>query len=276
MDPLLLEYLRAMQARKLSPETIRTTRSVLGGLRRHAEMPLTQLTAEDIADWQADTAGRVSARTLRKDVSAVRAFFTWARAEGRVRRDPTARMRAPKVPRLLPRPVPEARLALAMSEADDRMRLILALAAFAGLRAGEVASLSWTDVSLDGPEPTLRVTGKGSAERVVDISPDLAALLVALPRRRGPVVRRGDGAPGHNTANTISKLANDHLRGLNIPDTLHSLRHRFGTEVCRVGGLRQAQEALGHASPTTTAGYARVARRDIRSTIVSVGHLLDG
>lgn len=49
----------------------------------------------------------------------------------------------------------------------------------------------------------------------------------------------------------------------------HALRHRFGTLVCRAGGIRVTQEALGHASPTSTAIYTAVARREIRATILT-------
>lgn len=42
------------------------------------------------------------------------------------------------------------------------------------------------------------------------------------------------------------------------------MRHRFGTLVCRAGGIRVTQEALGHALPTSTAIYTAVARREIR------------
>jgi integrase/recombinase XerC len=118
------------------------------------------------------------------------------------------------------------------------------------------------------------VLGKGGKERAVDISPDLAAVLEALPHRRGPVIRRADGQAGHNTANNLSKLAGRYLRACGVPDTFHATRHRFGTEVCRVGGVRQAQEALGHASLSTTSTYTKVVRADLRPTVLAVGKVL--
>lgn len=274
MDALLRDYLRSMQARRLSPESIRTAQSVLKILTRTTGKPLHRITPDDIADWQAQRAGEVTARTLRKNVSAVRTCFAWAAAEERIEANPTVRMRTPKTPRLLPRPIPEERLADAMAAGNDRMRAILGLAAYAGLRAGEIASLSWSEVALDVASPVMRVTGKGSAERMLDISPELARLLVALPHRRGPVIRRADGLPGHNSANRISQVGNDHLRCLNIPDTLHSLRHLCLTEACRVGGLRVAQEIAGHASSSTTAHYTKVARTDLREVMHEVARRL--
>jgi integrase len=177
---IVAHYLRAGQARRLSPETLRTTRSVLGGLSRHARVPLLELTPEQLLDWQAERAMRVSALTLRSNVGTVRVFYRWACEEGWLDADPTRRMRTPRVPRLLPRPIPEDRLGRAMEAADPEMRVALGLAAFAGLRAGEVASIAWADLFLDGPEPYLRVVGKGSRERVVDVSPALLGVAVGV------------------------------------------------------------------------------------------------
>lgn len=271
-------YMRFMHAHYASPDTIRTARYVLTGLARTLDgVRLDEATHQHLSRWQSERAARLSARTLRTHLSVVRSFYRWALAEGHVTTDPTLRLRSPRVPMLLPHPLPEDRLASALEGADPVMRAMLGLAAFAGLRACEVARLEWAEVYLDAPEPYLRVVGKGSKERIMDLSPELARMLAALPnasRRRGPVFRRADGKPGHNTAGRISKITNTFLREQGVPDTFHSLRHRFVTEVCRIGGLREAQEAAGHASQTTTAGYAAVARRDIRRTVIQAGRIL--
>ena len=274
MDDLLRDYLRSLEARKLSLESIRTARSVLNGVHARTGKPLAQIAPSDLADWQHQRAGELSVRSLRKSLVWVHGLYSWALLEERIPADPSLRLRTPKAPRLLPKPIPEHRLALAVESADDRMRAILCLAGFAGLRAGEIAHLAWSEVDLDAPEPTLRVIGKGSKERILDLSPDLVAALRALPHRRGAVIRRGDGRPGFNSPGRISQIAGEHLHGLGIPDTLHSLRHRLLTVVCRIGGLREAQEVAGHASAATTSPYTLVARRDLRATVVQAGRLL--
>ena len=67
------------------------------------------------------------------------------------------------------------------------------------------------------------------------------------------------------TASHVSHVANRFLRRVGVPDTLHSLRHRYGTQMYAVSGfdLRLCQEFLGHSSPATTAMYVAV---DVRAS----------
>lgn len=78
---------------------------------------------------------------------------------------------------------------------------------------------------------------------------------VALPRR-GWVYPRRDGRPGHISAGSVSQLCNAHLSACGLQETMHQLRHRFGTATyAATRDLRVVQELLGHGSPATTAIY---------------------
>jgi site-specific recombinase XerD len=272
---LVGQYVQHLTARRCSPETIRTVRYILRNLALATGKRLDELQPGDLEEWQARRAGELGGRTLRSHVSYVRCFYGWCVLEGHVRDDPTRRMCAPKARLTVPRPMPEVRLVQALAAADAAMAAILGLAAFAGLRACEIARLEWADCYLDEDEPYLRVLGKGDRERIADCSLELRDLLRAVPgSRRGAVFKRADGRPGHNTANRISKLANEFLHDNDVPDTLHSLRHRFGTEIARRGGIRRAQVALGHASISATQIYAEVTRSEVRPLVEQVGKLL--
>lgn len=136
------------------------------------------------------------------------------------------------------------------------MAAVLTLAAYAGLRAAEIAQLCWSDLDVD--HGLLLVTdGKGGKQRTVPLHPAILAALQQLgQQRRGPVLVRRDGRSGHWTHSVVSKYANTYLHALGFSDTLHSLRHRYGTAVYFAShDLRLTQELMGHASPVTTAGY---------------------
>ena len=100
--------------------------------------------------------------------------------------------------------------------------------------------------------------GKGGHQRMVPLHPYVMGLLEALPLPvAGPVFRRRDGLSGHPPPHLISQWANRHLHSVGIPDTLHSLRHRFATQIYRTTqDIRLTQELCGHQSPATTALYA--------------------
>ena len=59
------------------------------------------------------------------------------------------------------------------------------------------------------------------------------------------------------------------LAGIDRPVTVHSLRHRFATELHRrTGDLQVVQTALGHRHLGTSEVYARIGRGDATTTVV--------
>lgn len=276
-EPLVDRWLGWLRASGASDVTINTYRGELRRLQQWAGGPILYLDHDRLTTWQIERSATVGVASLRCSMSAHRSFYRWALDERLITEDPTRRLRMPRAPRRLPRPMEEQDVAHALADGGVQEAAIIALAGFAGLRACEIARLDWSEVRLDGPEPILRVVkGKGGTERVVDISPELARYLKALPgSRRGPVIRRRDGQAGHASPARVSQIANRFLDDLGIDATLHQLRHRFGTVMYDVSGgdLRAVQEALGHASPTSTAIYTRVSRRNIRAAVVAAGRL---
>jgi integrase len=68
---------------------------------------------------------------------------------------------------------------------------------------------------------------------------------------------RGAPTSAPLTACRVSGLCNVYLRSVGAGATLHQLRHFFATSLYRASkDIRLTQEALGHASPATTAIYA--------------------
>ena len=261
-EGVILRHFQYMTIRDLSPETIKSRRSALRRLSRWLDGPVLYVTADQLVEWQVERSRDVCPATRRTELSNVRAFYSWVRDEGFRDDDPSARLPMPRAPRGLPRPIPDPDLSTALDAADATMGVILGLAGFAGLRACEVARLAWSSVSLGQERPMLRVErGKGNHARDVDVSSALAALLVALPHRVGPVIPRGDGGRGHNTANAITKRASTHFRDLGMPYTLHQLRHRLATVMYRAClDIQATADTLGHLSTTTTSIYASASR----------------
>lgn len=194
--------------------------------------------------------------------SAIRGFYRWAHATGKITEDPSAPLPGIKVPRGRPRPTPEGVLAGALAGADERVRLMLELGALAGLRAGEISRVHRTD--FDGEK--LLVHGKGGVERLVPIvDGHLKSALLAAPGWLFPNRQRG----GHLTPNHVSKLV---AAALPAPWTAHTLRHRFGTRAYRATrDLLAVSALLGHARPETTLVYVELPDDHLRAAVEAAG-----
>lgn len=248
-DPVAL-WLRSQRRRNLASGTIVKRASVARRLAAHAKVELIDVTTDQIEEWLDSRSN--CARTRYTDISHVAAFFRWAIREDLTDHDPTARIDRPKVHAGIPRPIDtgDLRYAIAQSPSPE-MTAMLHLAAFAGLRCAEIASLTFADINGD----MALIHGKGGRDRVLPLHPLVVSSLRPLRHDTyGPVFNLD--------ACHVSHDIRHHLIDCNIVATAHQLRHWFATTVYEASGadLRMTQELLGHSSPTTTAMYTRWSR----------------
>lgn len=142
---------------------------------------------------------------------------------------------------------------------DPRLSLALRVAVETGMRRGEITRLRPSDVIGRAGDYWIHVVGKGGHERTVPIDDELAEILLAVPTEYVFTDRKGDPL----TVDHLGKLI---ARSLPEGWTAHTLRHRYATAAYQASrDLRAVQELLGHASPTTTAIYTKVANNSLRS-----------
>lgn len=266
-------YLEWFQLGLPSPNTVIVYGSILTRLDEALPAGLIEASAEDLATWQRGLA--LSHNSIRLYMATTRGFYKWACAAGLRKDDPMKGLPSPRKRRMIPRPIPEEDLFEAIMTAPIRIRAWLVLAAYAGLRACEIAYLRREDI-LDTARPRMLIVSaqaaKGSVERIVPLSDDVWGELVAagVPRR-GWMFPRADGHPGPNRPSRVSQLVNDHLHSLGIHSTLHKLRHYFGTETHKAcHDIRIVQELMGHASLETTGGYTAHAPADAVAAVNAI------
>lgn len=174
-------------------------------------------------------------------------FYRWARRRDLFDANPAEQTDSIKRPKQLPRPIPPDMVPqLVASCADPRVRLGLALAAYAGLRCAEICAVRSTDIRLY-PTPMIDVRdGKGGKDRAVPAHP---VLLDMLAGARGRIVPLG--------ADYFGRKAAQHIRACGIDATVHQLRHSFGTVMADLlkGDLVELGKLMGHESTQTTLGY---------------------
>jgi integrase/recombinase XerC len=222
-----------------------------------------------LAARRADGIGNVSAA---RELSALKAFLTFAREQAGFADGAPPRLRGPRIKKGLPRPVtPDDALSVADTvealAAEDwigaRDRAVLLLMYGAGMRIAEALSLTGGDLPLG---ETLTVTGKGRKQRVVPILPVVQAAVAEYaeqcpwPLAKTEPLFRGakGGALGQGMVQKAMARARTAL-GLPATATPHALRHSFATHLLGAGAdLRSLQELLGHASLGSTQIYTKV------------------
>lgn len=254
---LVMAYIGHLELLGRSPHTITNYRSRIGDLVTYlGPERLATATHDDLTAWRAQL--DVADTSVRNYVAAIKGFYSWAHAAGHTS-DPAARIPIPPPKRRYPRPIRDEALENAIMRASGHVRLWLVLAGYAGLRCCEIAALQADDVQLHADVPHIIVKGKGGKERVIPLSTYVRLELEAgrLPTRGPAFPRRTGSRPGPVLARTVSAVGNRHLRACGYPETMHQLRHRFGTRTYQVSlDLRAVQDLMGHAHPETTALYA--------------------
>lgn len=156
-------------------------------------------------------------------------------------------------------------------------KLAFVLAAFAGLRAGEVRALRWVDVDLQAGLLVVRhsrskgvtSTPKSGHEREVPIAAPLREVLQHARRAtpKGLVCVTTHGQPWGESGLLQAFRRAQKKAGLS-GFRFHDLRHFFVTALFRGGGSAPAVQALaGHLHLATTQKYAHLVREDLRATI---------
>ncbi len=228
-------------------------------------------TAEELRAWQLHMSEtNVSVSTFNQAITVLRFFFTVTCGRDELVRH----MRFRRAPRRLPvtlSPEEVTRLIEAAPGPGLKYKAALSIAYGAGLRASEVVNLKIGDI--DSERMLIRVDqGKGRKDRNVMLSPSLLELLRDYWRETRP---QGWLFPGQQSvapisARQLNRVVHAAAAAAEIRKRVskHTLRHSFATHLLEEDtDIRVIQVLLGHAKLDTTARYAHVATRMIRTVM---------
>ena len=226
------------------------------------------------------------ATSSNRRLTVFKRYFRWALREKLVDADPTLKLLMAKPLQRVPSTLSEAQVEalLAAPQVDTplglRDRSMLELMYASGLRVSELVDLKTVHLGLS--EGALRVTGKGSKERLVPFGEEAHAWLVRYINEARGLILGGQASDalfvtargGAMTRQMFWKLIKAHAikAGVLVPLSPHTLRHAFATHLLNHGAdLRAVQMLLGHADISTTTIYTHVARERLR-TIHALHH----
>jgi len=220
-------------------------------------------------------------KSVARWLSSLRRFYRFLAASGTRRDDPTERIDAPRPGRPLPASLSEAQVEALLAAPDTgdprglRDRAMLETLYATGLRVSELVGLEQTQVNTR--QGVLRVTGKGSRERLVPLGEVASDWIREYLQRGRPelmqghppvesvfVTRRGTAMTRQAFWYRIKHLAG--VAGITAALSPHTLRHAFATHLLDHGAdLRVVQMLLGHSSLSTTQIYTHVARARLKA-----------
>jgi integrase/recombinase XerC len=237
---------------------------------------LESLHVRDYRAWMARRAANdVAAASRARGLAAVRGLMRYLAKRELIAETTATAVRAPKQPRLQPRPLAATAARAVLDEAAipannrapdwtaTRDHALFLLLYAAGLRIGEALGLPLSAAPLS---ETMTVIGKGGKPRVVPVLPAARAAVDAYLAACPHVPDEDDvlflGERGGPLADGVARRRMRGIRRtLGLPEsaTPHALRHSFATHLLEAGGdLRTIQELLGHAGLTTTQRYLGV------------------
>lgn len=243
------------------------------------EFDAVTVTASDIRAWVVQLVDKKdSARTVRRKLQALRAFYKYLLKRKLVESNPAQEVEVAKVPKRLPDCVRVENVDSMFDEEVDasdfeavRDRLILLMLYTTGIRRAELIELKDRDVSAS----ELKVHGKRNKDRLVPFGEELKFEIERYRKLKSETV--GDLAGEHFFVrrsgeplypSLVYRLVHERLSaaGGGSRFSPHVLRHTFASAMLNNGaGINSVKELLGHESLAATQVYTHITYSELKS-----------
>lgn len=278
-----------MLEKSLSPNTLEAYMDDVGKLFSYMDdcgIDLNQATLSDLQEFSAAMCDLgIAPRSQARIISGVRSFFRFLNLDGYRPDDPSELLESPKIGRHLPDVLSVQEIDSIIAQIDlstpegHRNRAMIETMYSCGLRVSELCALKMEDIYLD--EGFIRVTGKGSKQRLVPISERAVREINNYKLDRCHIdirpgaeswlflsIRRGRPLSRVMVFDIVKNLAGK--AGIEKTVSPHTFRHSFATHLLEGGAnLRAIQCMLGHEKISTTEIYTHIDRSRLREEIVS-------
>ncbi|MBW1806193.1 MAG: site-specific tyrosine recombinase XerD [Deltaproteobacteria bacterium] len=237
------------------------------------------VTRDHITDYTASLGGELSVRSIARGLSALKMFFRFLTAEGKIEDSPARLLESMKLPRKLPEVLTRDEVDLLLSQPDgstslgQRDKAMLELLYATGLRVSELIGLNIIGINLEAGY--VRTMGKGSKERMVPMGERAMealqsymfegrkGLLKGMNSRFIFLNSRGKALSRQGFWKIIKRYGI--IAGIRKRITPHILRHSFASHLLEGGAdLRSVQIMLGHADISTTQIYTHITRERLK------------
>ncbi|GAL87589.1 integrase [Sporocytophaga myxococcoides] len=231
---------------------------------------LSEASYQIIRSWIVTLAeNEITAKSINRKIACLRSFYKFLLKQNAIQKDPTLRLKAPKINKQLPHFIEENDILKLLDQfifSEDfyglRDKLVLELLYGTGIRLSELISIK--EEHINKFERIIKIKGKGNKERIIPLNENLMNLISIYKKEREKVIERpneyliitdkGDQSYPMFIYRTVKNY-------LDMIPTLekrspHVLRHTFATHLLNKGAdLNAIKDLLGHSSLAATQVY---------------------
>jgi integrase/recombinase XerC len=212
---------------------------------------------------------KITAKSINRKIACLRSYYKFLLKKGEISKDPTLKIKAPKIKKYLPAFIEEESMTNLLDKVEFkegfeglRDKLVLELLYGTGIRLSELIELKTSDINTF--DNTIKVLGKGNKQRIIPLNKTLLNLINIYEKNKKKMEKGNNNYlvltdKGEKTYPMfISRITEKYL---GLVTTLekkspHILRHSFATHLLNKGAdLNAIKDLLGHSSLAATQVY---------------------
>lgn len=196
------------------------------------------------------------ATTTNRKLAAISSLYGYFIRQGLTTENPCRYESRRKIAEQVPNTISPEQLRTAYDHAAGSVRVMLGLLITTGMRIGELLSLTWADVDVNGQTITLH--GKGAKERKVSVPTEQLKEIAAVIDKQEPAEHIFHTSQ-FETRCMIYQALLPYCAAKQLSP--HAIRHTFATELAKSGAnATTIQKQLGHSKLETTQKYIDIAQ----------------
>ncbi|MGE7667167.1 site-specific tyrosine recombinase/integron integrase [Ureibacillus composti] len=248
---------------QFSKETARCYRIALNQFFAFCKKNYNLIKASDIRAWLASLEEEgLKPKSINLKLTAVKSFYRYCMEENKLKKNPAAMVKSPKLDDSLPYYLSsrEVTLLRELTRPNIRDRALVEVLYTTGIRISELLNIKLEDIKWDTRQIWIR-KGKGNKERFVLFTYDCAERLKAYLEERSVdskyLFSKHGGQPISRDLVELNFRKYTEILGFKV--TPHTLRHTFAAHVAEKGmEFCYIQELLGHTNINSTKIYTRL------------------
>ncbi|MFL0167689.1 tyrosine-type recombinase/integrase [Candidatus Clostridium helianthi] len=253
----------------LSPNTLENYRLFLEKLDQFYTKPCGTITTMDLRMFLAVLGKGKQQSTINGYITMLKAFFGWLQNEEYIIRNPAAKLKLTKVPKVILQGYKAENLErLREACTTEKEKCLFELLDSTACRISELDEIKIEDINFT--EQSLIVTGKGNKQRIVYFSTKAKLHIKAyIGKRTSGYLFVSDKAPHqHIRVRALQLILSKIKKRTEVTERVHchKFRRTQATYLLNSGmTIQGVQKILGHTSPDTTQRYAQLSQENLRN-----------